>query len=51
MSVYSAAGDGYGASMMDLLNLPINERALESLLAGEWQVGSLIYSHQSHTPD
>jgi len=24
--------------MMDLLNLPINERALESLLAGDWQV-------------
>ncbi|KAK9914983.1 hypothetical protein WJX75_003329 [Coccomyxa subellipsoidea] len=31
------AGDGFGVSMMDLLNLPINERALETLLAGEWQ--------------
>ncbi|BDA43804.1 hypothetical protein COCOBI_04-8210 [Coccomyxa sp. Obi] len=30
-------GDGFGASMIDLLNQPINERALETLLAGDWQ--------------
>lgn len=32
-------GVGFGASMIDLLNQPINERALETLLAGDWQVG------------
>ncbi|CAL8468213.1 g7752 [Coccomyxa elongata] len=30
-------GDGFGGSMIDLLNQPINERALETLLAGDWQ--------------
>ena len=32
------AGDAL-ASSADLLNQPINERMLEQLLAGEWQVG------------
>ena len=27
-------------ALQQLLNLPINERALEHLLAGEWQVGT-----------
>ena len=41
----TAAGDGFGVSMMDLLKLPINERALETLLAGEWQVRGTDYIH------
>ena len=40
-------GDGFGASMMDLLNQPINERALETLLAGDWQVSLNQNAQQS----
>ena len=45
--LFTAAGDGFGVSMMDLLNLPINERALETLLAGEWQVRGTDNIHNS----
>ena len=33
--------------MMDLLNQPINERALETLLAGDWQVSLNQIAQQS----
>ena len=33
------------ASSVDLLNQPINERMLEQLLAGEWQVGCDRLAH------